>query len=64
MEDIKKEYKLIFRPGIAKRLLEMGVPISGLKPDKNNHDKTIFVFKRTPEFEKAFAEINNTLKAE
>lgn len=62
MERIDREFKLVFNPGVAKRLLEMGVPISSLKPDKENKDKTVFVFKRTPEFEKAFSEINSALK--
>lgn len=62
MEDIKKEYKLIFNSGCARRLLKMGVPIADIKADRTNHDKTVFVFKRTPEFEAAFAQINKELE--
>ena len=62
MEDIRKEFKLVFNAGVAKRLLERNVPIYSLKPDKNNRDKTVFVFKRTPEFEVAFAQINEEIK--
>lgn len=62
MEDIKKEYKLVFNAGVAKRLLEHGNPIYSIKPDRTNHDKTVFVFKRTPEFEAAFAQINKELE--
>lgn len=61
MEDIKKEYKLVFNAGVAKRLLEQGNPIYSIKPDKHNRDKTVFVFKRTPEFEEAFARINKEI---
>lgn len=58
MDSVKKEYKLVFNAGCARRLLRMGVPIADIKSDRINADKTVFVFKRTPEFEAAFAEIN------
>ena len=59
--DIKKEYKLVFNSGIARTLLKMGVPIYDIKPDRNNTDKTVFVFKRTSGFELAFEKINNEI---
>lgn len=58
MDSVKKEYKLVFNAGCARRLLRMGIPIADIKSDRANPDKTVFVFKRTPEFEAAFAEIN------
>ena len=61
MENIKKEFKLIFNSGCARRLLKMGVPIADIKADRTNPDKTVFVFKRTPEFEEAFAQINKEI---
>lgn len=61
MEDIKKEYKLVFNAGCARKLLKMGVPIADIKADRVNHDKTVFVFKRTPEFESAFSQINKEI---
>ena len=60
-ETIKKEYKLIFNAGCARRLLKMGIPIADIKADRTNVDKSIFVFKRTPEFEAAFAQINKEI---
>ena len=42
-----KKYKSIFTPYVARRLLHMGNPIYDIKPDKNNRDKTIFVFEVT-----------------
>ena len=41
------EYKSIFTPYVARRLLRMGNQIVDIKPDKNNKDKTIFVFEAT-----------------
>lgn len=57
----EREYKLIFNPGIARRLLKLGLNIVDIKPDKANSDKSIFVYKRTPEFEAAFAQINKEI---
>lgn len=61
MENIKKEYKLVFNAGVARRLLRMGVNIADIKSDRANPEKTVFVFKRTPEFEEAFAQINKEI---
>ena len=61
MESIKKEFKLVFNAGVSRRLLKMGVPIADIKSDRANPDKTVFVFKRTPEFEEAFAQINKEI---
>lgn len=61
MENIKKEFKLVFNAGVSRRLLKMGIPIADIKSDRTNPDKTVFVFKRTDEFEKAFAQINKEI---
>ena len=61
MDVMNKEYKLVFNAGCARRLLKMGVPIADIKADRTNKDKTVFVFKRTPEFEQAFAQINDEI---
>ena len=46
-----KKYKEIFTPYVARRLLRMGNPIYDIKPQKENRDKTIFVFEITEKFE-------------
>ena len=61
MEDIKKEYKLVFNAGVARRLVRMGINIADIKSDRTNPEKTVFVYKRTPEFEAAFAQINKEI---
>lgn len=63
MENMNKEFKLVFNAGVARKLLKMGIAIADIKADRSNHDKTVFVFKRTPEFEKAFARINDEIMA-
>ena len=39
----------------------MNVPIADIKSDRTNSDKPVFVFKRTPEFEAAFTQINKEI---
>ena len=57
----KREYKLVFNAGCARQLIRMGVPVADIKADRVCADKTVFVFKRTPEFEAAFAQINKEI---
>ena len=47
-----KKYKEIFTPYVARRLLKMGNPIYDIKPQKENRDKTIFIFEITEKFDK------------
>ena len=61
IEEIKKEFKLVFNAGVARRLVRMGINIADIKADRANVDKSVFVFKRTPEFEAAFAQINKEI---
>lgn len=61
MENLNKEFKLVFNAGVARKLLKMNVPIVDIKADRTNKDKTVFVFKRTPEFEAAFSRINKEI---
>lgn len=37
--------KSIFAPNTARRLLRMGNTIIDIKPNKNNYEKTIFIFR-------------------
>lgn len=63
MENLKKEYKLVFNAGVTRKLLKAGATIVDVKPDKENPVKSVFVFKRDETFEKAFATINDELKS-
>ena len=49
---MKIQTKCIFTPFVARNLLKMGNPIIDIKPDKNNKDKTIFVFENTDKLKK------------
>lgn len=61
VKEIKKEFKLVFNQGVSRQLIRMGIPVADIKADKNNPDKTVFVYRRTPEFEAAFAQINKEI---
>lgn len=50
-------YKSIFTAGVARCLLKMGNPIYDIKADKNNKDKTIFIFEETEKFKKDIVSI-------
>lgn len=60
----EKKAKLIFNMGVARSLLRKNAKVIDVKPDRDNHDKTIVVFERDEAFEKAFAELNEELKAQ
>jgi len=47
--EMNKKYILIFKPKLARNLLRNGFNIVDIKADKNNPDRTIFVFERTKE---------------
>lgn len=53
-----KEYISIFKPQIARRLLKLGNVICDIKADKNNTDKTIFIFKNTNKLKKDLATLS------
>ena len=47
-----KEYISIFKPQRVRKLLKKGFNIYDIKPDKNNLNKTIFIFKNSEELQK------------
>ena len=59
----EKKAKLIFNMGVVRSLLKKGAKVIDVKPDRDNHDKTIVVFERAEVFDKAFSELNEELKA-
>ena len=61
-KDIRKS-RLIFDAKIARKLLKMGFVVIDIKPNRENTDKSIFVFENTEEFQKALAETLDEIKA-
>ena len=66
MENIKnenKKSKLVFDARIARALCKKGFPIIDIKPLRGEPDKTVFVFANTEEFQTAFTQIMDEIKA-
>ena len=49
---MNKEYISIFKPQRVRKLLKKGFNIYDIKPDKNNKDRTIFIFKNNDKLQK------------
>ena len=49
---MNKEYISIFKPQRVRKLLKKGFNIYDIKADKNNVDRTIFIFKNSEELQK------------
>ena len=49
---MNKEYISIFKPQRVRKLLKKGFNIYDIKADKNNLDRTIFIFKNSKELQK------------
>lgn len=58
-----KKSKLVFDARIARALCKKDFPIIDIKPLRGEPDKTVFVFANTEEFQVAFAEIIEEVKA-
>ena len=61
-KDMRKS-RLIFDAKIARKLLKMGFVVIDIKPNRENTDKSIFVFDNTEEFKQALTEILDDIKA-
>ena len=57
----KKDAKLIFNAGACRSLLKAGCVIIDVKPDRENPDKSVFVFKNDEHFQKEFERINKEI---
>ena len=66
MREIKndnKKSKLIFDARIARALCKKGFPIIDIKPLRGEPEKSVFVFANSEEFQAAFTEIMDEIKA-
>ena len=61
-KDTRKS-RLIFDAKIARKLLKMGFVVIDIKPNRENTDKSIFVFENTEEFKQALTQILDEIKA-
>ena len=64
MNENLNDSKLIFKPKVARRLLKMGAKIIDIKADRENKQRTIFVFERDENFDRNFDTVINDLADE
>ena len=58
-----RESRLVFDAKIARKLLKRGFFVIDIKPNRENQEKSIFVFENNESFQKAFSEIMDEIKA-
>ena len=63
MEKDTRKSRLIFDAKIARKLLKEGFVVIDIKPNRENTDKSIFVFENTEEFKQALAKVIDDIKA-
>ena len=63
IEKDTRKSRLIFDAKIARKLLKMGFVVIDIKPNRENTDKSIFVFENTEDFRQALALIIDEIKA-
>jgi hypothetical protein len=63
MRNENKTSKLVFDARVARTLCKRSFPIIDIKPLKGDPEKTVFVFANTEEFQNAFSEIMDEMKA-
>ena len=61
-KDTRKS-RLIFDAKIARKLLKMGFVVIDIKPNRDNVEKSIFVFENTEDFKHTLAQIMEEIKA-
>lgn len=61
-KDTRKS-RLIFDAKMARKLLKQGFVVIDIKPNRENTDKSIFVFENTEEFKVALEQLMDEIKA-
>ena len=63
IEKDTRKSRLIFDAKIARKLLKMGFVVIDIKPNRENTDKSIFVFENTDEFKVALTNVMDEIKS-
>ncbi len=61
-KDTRKS-RLIFDAKIARKLLKQGFVVIDIKPNRENTDKSIFVFENTDAFQQGLSQLMDEIKA-
>ena len=63
IEKDTRKSRLIFDAKIARKLLKQNFVVIDIKPNRENTDKSVFVFENTDEFKNTLALIMDEIKA-
>lgn len=63
IEKDTRKSRLVFDAKIARKLLKQGFVVIDIKPNRENTDKSIFVFENTEEFKQALVKLMDEIKA-
>lgn len=63
IEKDTRKSRLVFDAKIARKLLKQNFVVIDIKPNRENTDKSVFVFENTDEFKNALALIMDEIKA-
>ena len=61
VKDTRKS-RLIFDAKIARKLLKQGFVVIDIKPNRENVEKSIFVFENTEKFQQALTQLMDAIK--
>lgn len=53
----EKKGRCIYAAPVARELIRKGYAIMDIKPNKENHDKTVFIFEETDDFNAALGDV-------
>lgn len=54
---MEKQYKIIFKPSLARKLLKDGNYVVDIKKSRDNENATVFVFENTEKFREDLSRI-------
>ena len=54
---MEKQYKIIFKPSLARKLLKDGNYVVDIKKSRDNENATVFVFENTAKFREDLSRI-------
>lgn len=60
----QKKYRCICSPCIARRLIRSGFRVVDIKPNKDEKDRTVFIFENTKAFSVVLSEIIEDIRIE
>jgi len=58
----QKEFQVIVKPSLSRKLLKLGHQIIDIKPNRNDKNATVFIFEATKKFWNDLSELKKSKK--